>query len=531
MHGVGHVFLKHNLEILARQTFKDFEVVISDYSKDEKIKQLCNRYAGSIRVNYFKNTDPTGGMSANTNNAITHASGKLLKILFQDDFLNSENALAETVKHFDLTRDHWLVTGCLHTTDGMTFTRSFFPTFNPEILLGNNTIGSPSVLTIKNKVPLLFDVKLKWLMDCDYYKRCFNKYGLPKIVNAVTVVIRQGGHQVSQTEAVEEVRKNERKYVVKKYSPPLIGARDSWKVDVIIPAYNAEKYIIAAIQSAERQTHKPNAIIVVDDGSTDATAQTVRSYTPSVKLILLQQTRSGPNAARNAGIRASQAEFLAFLDSDDIWLPNKVEEQLKIFERSAFDNLGMVYCENNFIDSKGETVNSPYYHPLNPTLRGEAFASLLQYNAINGGSSGVLVHRTCFDVLGYFDEQLRNGEDWDMWLRIARDYTVDYATPVLVSIRLHNESAQACTPAFSALLLQFYGKWIPQIAEKSIPSTWLRVIAAHFIRLPLQREWRDVWQSFPLELRKYIRGLIIRNQKKYIVKRLFLYPISSLLPS
>lgn len=530
MHGVGHVFLKHNLEILEQQTFKDFEVVISDYSKDEKIQQLCSQYAGNIRINYFRNTDPTGGMSANTNNAIIHSSGKLLKILFQDDFLYTANALAETVRHFDLTKDRWLVTGCLHTTDGEKFVRPFFPTFNHEILLGNNTIGSPSVLTIKNDRPLLFDVKLKWLMDCDYYKRCFNIYGPPKIANTITTVIRQGRHQISQTEAVEEVRKSERLYVIKKFSPPLTGGQDSWKVDVIIPAYNAEKYILSAIQSVERQTHRPNTIIVVDDGSTDTTAHIVRSYTSHIELKLIQQKRKGPNAARNAGIRASHAEFLAFLDCDDAWLPHKLEEQLKVIKNSTYDTLGMVYCDNDFINSAGIPAKYPYYHSLIPNLRGKAFTALLQYNAINGGSSGVLVRRSCFEVVGYFDEQLRNGEDWDMWLRIARDYAIDYATCVLVSIRLHKESAQARTPAFSALLLQFYGKWIPQIAENSIPSTWLQVIAAHFIRLPVQTEWREAWLLLPLDLRKYIRGLILRYEKKYIAKRLLIYPISGLFP-
>ncbi len=217
MRGVGHTFLKYSFDILTRQTFKDFDVVISDYSETNLIKDVCDAYKGRLDIRYHKNTDPTGGMSANANNVIRQATGKLIKMLFQDDFLYDNKSLEETVKHFDMEKDHWLVTACEHSKDGVTFFRPFYPKYNKNIHLGNNTISSPSVLTIKNDNPILFDVKLKWLMDCDYYKRCYDAFGEPKIVNTITAVNRIGVHQTSSNEATEAIRRKEYDYILEKY--------------------------------------------------------------------------------------------------------------------------------------------------------------------------------------------------------------------------------------------------------------------------------------------------------------------------
>lgn len=217
MNGVGDVFLTFSLDILARQTFTDFDVVVSDYSQSDLIKKVCDAYADRLDIRYHKNTDPTGGMSANTNNAIKQATGRILKILFQDDFLYDERALDIIANNFDLDRDHWLVTACEHSRDGVTFFRPFYPKYNADMIHGRNTISSPSVLAIKNDQPLLFDPKLKWLMDCDYYFRCYNQFGKPKIVNQITVVNRIGEHQITNTEATEAIREKEYEYVLSKH--------------------------------------------------------------------------------------------------------------------------------------------------------------------------------------------------------------------------------------------------------------------------------------------------------------------------
>lgn len=217
MHGVGHIFLRHSFEILAKQAFKDFDVVISDYSTTPLVKNLCDEYRNRLDIKYYINTDPDIGQSANINNAIKHATGKLIKILWQDDFLYDERSLAVIIENFDLSTDHWLVTACEHSTDGVTFFRPFYPSYNDKVYQGNNTISSPSVLTIKNDYPFLFDKKLKWLVDCDFYKRLYDHFGPPKIVNTIAVVNRVGEHQITSTEATAKVRSDELKYVKRKF--------------------------------------------------------------------------------------------------------------------------------------------------------------------------------------------------------------------------------------------------------------------------------------------------------------------------
>lgn len=216
MYGKGRTFLKHSLDILTRQTFKNFEVVITDNSDSDVIANLCNEYKNKLDIKYYKNPFNCG-MTANTNKVIKKATGKLIKILFQDDFLYDNKSLEIIANNFDLEKDSWLVTACEHSRDGVTFFRPFYPKYNRKIYLGKNTISSPSVLTIKNDQPLLFDEKLKWLMDCDYYKRCYDKFGPPKIVNKIAAVNRIGSHQISVTEANDSLKKIEYNYMKNKF--------------------------------------------------------------------------------------------------------------------------------------------------------------------------------------------------------------------------------------------------------------------------------------------------------------------------
>jgi glycosyltransferase involved in cell wall biosynthesis len=218
MKNIGSIFLEDSFNILAKQSFKDFEVVISDHSSNDAIKELCDKYKDLINIKYHKNIDNLGSSSANINNAIRHASGKLIKVLFQDDFLFNEDSLKITVSNFNIEKDTWLVSRCEHSNDGKTFIRDFKPHYNDNIHLGLNTISSPSVLTILNHNPLFFDENLIWLMDCDYYKRYYLKYGLPKILNAITVVNRMGEHQVTNSIVNREIEIKELKYVKQKFN-------------------------------------------------------------------------------------------------------------------------------------------------------------------------------------------------------------------------------------------------------------------------------------------------------------------------
>lgn len=217
MHGLGVKFLTQSLDILVTQTFKDFEVVVSDHSRNDDIKDLCEKYSAKLTIRYQRNSNQIGNSSANINNVIKMANGKLIKMLLQDDFLYTNNSLEEIVKHFDLEKDGWLITACEHTLDGVHFYRPFYPKYHDKIHMGRNTISSPSVLTIRNDSPLLFDEQLLQRSDGDYYKRCHDRFGEPKILNTINVVNRAGPHQVSNTMITDSLRDDEYKYILTKH--------------------------------------------------------------------------------------------------------------------------------------------------------------------------------------------------------------------------------------------------------------------------------------------------------------------------
>ncbi len=196
MRGLGLEYLKENFDMLAQQTFTDFEVIVSDNSRNNEIEHFCATY-NKFDIKYYKNPKDQTSASANINNAIAHAGGKLIKIIFQDDFLYHTNALQNIVDAFDITKDSWLITASQHYSKEKGFYREHYPRYNSLLYLGLNTISSPSVLTIKNENPLYFDEKLMWLMDCDYYRRCYDTFGPPKILNKINVVNRVGSHQMT----------------------------------------------------------------------------------------------------------------------------------------------------------------------------------------------------------------------------------------------------------------------------------------------------------------------------------------------
>jgi glycosyltransferase involved in cell wall biosynthesis len=197
-YGKGIEFLKSNFDSLLFQTYKNFNVIISDHSKDDNIKLLCDEYSTHFEIKYFKNNEFFGNGPANTNNSIINADGDIVKIIFQDDFLYQKNALELIFKKFQNNECNWLVTGCNHTYDhGKTFVDFMIPRWNNSIKEGINTISSPSVLSFRNNEPCLFDINLTMLMDCDMYQQLYVRYGLPTILPDCLVTNRMHKHQIS----------------------------------------------------------------------------------------------------------------------------------------------------------------------------------------------------------------------------------------------------------------------------------------------------------------------------------------------
>lgn len=215
MNGKGEAMLKRNLDILISQTFKDFEVIISDNSENNDIKNLCESQSyENLDIKYFKNKRK--GMAQNTNEAIRNATGEIIKILYMDDYLASNESIDKIVKNF---KEYWIATGCEHD-DGEKIYNKHIPSYNEKIFLGKNTIGSPSVIAFLNKDILFFDEKMTWLLDCDYYKRLYDKYGKPGIIEDNLVIIGTGNHQTTSILSIKRKIK-EHFYMIKKYKKDL----------------------------------------------------------------------------------------------------------------------------------------------------------------------------------------------------------------------------------------------------------------------------------------------------------------------
>lgn len=206
-------------------------------------------------------------------------------------------------------------------------------------------------------------------------------------------------------------------------------------VSVVIPTYNCGQFLAAAIDSALCQTHKKFEVIVVNDGSNDDTSEVVRPFLSRINYIV-QQNR-GLSAARNAGIRESKGDFIAILDADDIWIPTKIEKQLKLFATNH--KLGVVGCNGFYVDADG-TVIGDFAKPC--YSKTQQLRALVLKNFVSGGSEA-LIKKECFLRIGLFDEQLKSAEDWDMWLRIAQNYEFDFVRESLVKIRIRVNSMSA----------------------------------------------------------------------------------------
>lgn len=202
-------------------------------------------------------------------------------------------------------------------------------------------------------------------------------------------------------------------------------------VSVIIPTYNRGHLVGRAILSVLDQTYQDFEIIVVDDGSKDYTEEVVKSFNDP-RICYIRHTRNlGGSAARNTGIRAAKGKYIAFLDSDDEWLPTKLEEQIRVFHNEQ--NCGVVYTDLLRIYSDGRIELYKGKH-----LGGWVLKDLL-VTSIIGSTSSAVIKRECFDVVGLFDETLPSCQDWDMWIRIAKKYPFKRVPKPLVKYYLHGE--------------------------------------------------------------------------------------------
>lgn len=194
-------------------------------------------------------------------------------------------------------------------------------------------------------------------------------------------------------------------------------------VSVVVPAYNPGPYLRLALDSVAAQTYPHWEAIVVDDGSTEDLGW-VDDVDPRIRRV--RQDNGGLSAARNTGVRESTGELIAFLDADDLWLPDKLARQVDAFNDPT---LALVSTGFTIVDDEGAHVSAGF------TGYADSYEELLQGNGIC--ASTVVVRRSVLDEVGGFDTTLAQCEDWDLWLRVARGHRVAKLTDELAEYRVH----------------------------------------------------------------------------------------------
>ncbi len=208
-------------------------------------------------------------------------------------------------------------------------------------------------------------------------------------------------------------------------------------VSVIMPAYNRETFIADAANSVLAQDYPALELIVVDDGSTDRTKEILRDY--GDRILLLEQQNAGPAVARNRGLDRARGELIAFLDSDDLWLPGKIAAQVRHLQ--AHPEIGLVYGNWACWEADGEgRFHMPSAEPVRDldveeAPRGWIYNDLLLDCVVL--TSTVMVRRSVVDTVGRFDPTLLRGQDYDYWLRVSRVARVHKLRAVVALYRQH----------------------------------------------------------------------------------------------
>jgi glycosyltransferase involved in cell wall biosynthesis len=275
-------------------------------------------------------------------------------------------------------------------------------------------------------------------------------------------------------------------------------------ISVIIPVFNRAGEVCNAIDSALAQTLPPLEVIVVDDGSTDETPDVLARYGDRIRVV--RRSNQGVAAARNAGIAIARGDLLAFLDSDDVWLPRKLELQASRIE--ADPELGLVHCG---VDFEGTGINLD-------GMEGSVATEILRLerSVIVAHGSGVMVPRRVAEEVGGFDARMRVSEDWDFCYRVATRRRIAFvAEPLVLHARhatgLQNDIAKMehgmllalekafTDPALQSLRRHTYGRLHRILSGCYFQQRQWRAFLRHFVK-SVRWDWRNVgyFVAYPL---------------------------------
>ena len=192
-------------------------------------------------------------------------------------------------------------------------------------------------------------------------------------------------------------------------------------VSVVIPVYNGEKFINSVMDDITRQTYTNYEVIFVDDGSKDSTRQNIEMHQGDPRIKYFYKSNGGPAAARDYGIARAVGDYVAFLDADDKWMPEKLKKQVDLSEK--YPSMGLTFTNSYYSDFETKRIDGT---SLPPGLRKEDITKRVMVNGCFMLTSSVKVKRPVFNTVGCFDEDLWFAEDWDLFFRITNNFSADF---------------------------------------------------------------------------------------------------------
>lgn len=308
-------------------------------------------------------------------------------------------------------------------------------------------------------------------------------------------------------------------------------------ISVVIPTRDRARYLNQALDSVFAQTFLDYEIIVVDDGSTDETRRILAPLVEDKKIYYEYQQATGVSAARNRGIELARGQYVAFLDSDDLFLPDKLEKQYELFKENP--TLGFVHCSFSKFDDGGNDLG------VRDTsrFRGQLYPWMLQEWSILMAMPCMLMRTMVLKEIGGFDESMKWAEDMDLWRRVARKYRVGVVSEVLVKVRVHETSttfersggaqgfrryldkAFAEDPSLSSSFKRkAYAKMHSKLAQNLLGNG-----SPNHMRLARKHSWES-FVAWPLEmtaLAAYLASFLPTNLRRFLVNRLrrIRYPV------
>lgn len=260
---------------------------------------------------------------------------------------------------------------------------------------------------------------------------------------------------------------------------------DNKLISVVVPNYNREDLIVDALNSVFKQSYRPLQLVIVDDGSTDGSVRSINTWisqhqTSDFEPSLIIQNNAGGNAARNKGIENSRGDYVAFLDSDDLWHTDKLTKQ--IIKLQSNEDFGAVYCGLQHINADDGTVIERVSRSY---LQGNILNRLLIKDE-TAPTSTYLVKKAVFSEVGMFDLSLAARQDWDMWIRVASRYKIAAVEEILVDYRHHSGLRTASDPqkeikAYESIrskyedLIDSKGKYVRNAADAAYHKRMARV--------------------------------------------------------